>query len=137
MSSTELIGSFFDVTYAYRFGPPPLEVAIVTLDDAGTGERLAEAAYFPLGRAAIVHDPGLSAELQRDGQGWLVAIRASRFAPCIQIEVPLHYAEDEGFNLLPGEQRCVRLRSAGAAGGRPAGEVLSVTPAWATGCRIA
>lgn len=137
MTSAELIGSFFDITYAYRFGPPPLEVAVVTLEDSGSGERLGEAAHFPLGRAAIAHDPGLSAELERDGEGWWVAIRATRFAPCIQIEVPHHHAEDEGFHLLPGEQRRVRLLSAGAAGGRPAGEVLSVTPARATACRFA
>ncbi len=137
MSSAELIGSFFDITYAYRFGPPPLEVAIVTLDDAGTGERFGEAAHYPQGRAAIAHDPGLSAELQRDGEGWQVAIRARRFAPCIQIEVPYHHAEDEGFHLLPGEQRLVRLLPTGAAEGRPAGEVLSVTPARATACRFA
>lgn len=137
MTSAELIGSFFDITYAYRFGPPPLEVAVVTLDDAGTGERLSEAAHFPLGRAAIAHAPGLSAELERDGEGWVVAIQAHHFAPCIQIEVPHHYAEDEGFHLLPGEQRRVRLLPAGAAGGPPSGEVLSVTPARATGCRFA
>lgn len=137
VSSAELIGSFFDVTYAYRFGPPPLEVALVILDDAGTGGRLGEAAHYPLGRAAIAHDPGLSAELERDGEGWLVAIQANRFAPCIQIEVPHHYAEDEGFHLLPGEQRRVRLRPIGAAGRRPYGEVISVTPARATGCRFA
>lgn len=137
MSSAELIGSFFDVTYVYRFGPPPLEVALVTLDDAGTGGRLSQAAFFPLGRAAIAHDPGLSAELERDGEGWRVAIRASRFAPCIQIEVPQYYAEDEAFHLLPGEQRRVRLLPAGAAGEPPSGEVLSVTPARATGCRFA
>ncbi|KAF0104864.1 MAG: beta-mannosidase [Rhodospirillaceae bacterium] len=137
MTSAELIGSFFDITYAYRFGPPPLEVAVVTLEDSGSGERLGEAAHFPLGRAAIAHDPGLSAELERDGEGWWVAIRATRFAPCIQIEVPHHHAEDEGFHLLPGEQRRVRLLSAGAAGGRPAGEVLSVTPARAKACRFA
>lgn len=136
ITSAELIGSFFDITYAYRFGPPPLEVALVTLEDSGTGERLGEAAHFPMGRATIAHDPGLSAELERDAEGWLVAIRATRFAPCIQIEVQHHHAEDEGFHLLPGEQRRVRLLSAGTAGGRPAGEVLSVTPARATGCRF-
>lgn len=137
MSSAELIGSFFDVTYAYRFGPPPLEVAIVTLDDAATGERLGEAAHYPLGRAAVAHDPGLSAILERDGERWRVVVRANRFAPCIQIEVPHHHAEDEGFHLLPGEQRHVRLLPIGTASGPPAGEVLSVTPSGATGCRFA
>jgi beta-mannosidase len=42
LSSAALIGSFFDITYAYRFGPPPLMRTEVTLDDA-SGVRLAEA----------------------------------------------------------------------------------------------
>lgn len=136
MSSAQLIGSFFDITYAYRFGPPPLEVAIVTLEDAGTGERFSEAAHFPLGRSTVAHDPGLSAMLERDGQGWVVAIQANRFAPCIQIEAPHHHAEEEGFHLLPGERRRVKLLPIGAAEGAPAGEVLSIAPKQAVGCRF-
>ncbi|TAJ86848.1 MAG: glycoside hydrolase family 2 protein [Reyranella sp.] len=137
MSAAELIGSFFDITYAYRFGPPPLELAAVALDDAGTGARLGEAAYFPLGRSAITHDPGLSAKLERDGEGWSVVVQADRFAPCIQIEAPHHHAGDEGFHLLPGEQRRVKLLPAAGAGEKPpTGEVLSVAPKRATSCRF-
>ncbi|MGE5149558.1 MAG: glycoside hydrolase family 2 protein, partial [Rhodospirillaceae bacterium] len=44
LSSAELIGSFFDITYAYRFGPPPLTRTEVTLDDA-SGARLAESRH--------------------------------------------------------------------------------------------
>jgi beta-mannosidase len=46
LSSAELIGSFFDITWAYRFGPPPLAWTEVTLDDAATGARLADARHF-------------------------------------------------------------------------------------------
>ena len=51
VSSAELIGSFFDITWAYRFGPPPLTWTEVTLDDAATGARLAEGQHFLPGRA--------------------------------------------------------------------------------------
>ena len=50
LSSAELIGSFFDITWAYRFGPPPLDRTEVTLDDRATGARLAEARHFLPGR---------------------------------------------------------------------------------------
>jgi beta-mannosidase len=51
LTSAELIGSFFDITWAYRFGPPPLTSTEVTLDDATTGARLADARHFLPGRA--------------------------------------------------------------------------------------
>jgi beta-mannosidase len=51
LTSTELIGSFFDITWAYRFGPPPLSRTEVTLDHAVTGKRLAEARHFVPGLA--------------------------------------------------------------------------------------
>ncbi len=126
LSSAEIVGSFFDITYAYRFGALSLEVAVVTLSDAVTGARLAEAAHYPLGRAAVAHDPGLSATLQREGAEWAVIVQATRFAPCIQIEAPGYRGEDEGFFLLPGERRRLALVPTGKEKGPPAGEVVSV-----------
>lgn len=128
LSSAEIIGSFFDVTYAYRFGAPSLDVAIVTLSDAVTGARLAEAVHYPVGRAALEHDPGLSPKLERDGAGWCVTIDAAKFAPCIQIEAPGYRGSDQGFFLLPGERRRVMLVPTGEGGEPPAGEVVSVMP---------
>ena len=106
LSSTDLIGSFFDITHAYRFGPPALDVTAVTLDDAATGVRIAEAAHFPQGRGALKSEPELVVE---PIGGDTLKIRATRFAACIQIEDAEWRAEDEGFNLRPGEERVVRL----------------------------
>lgn len=47
LSSAALIGSFFDITWAYRFGPPPLKRTEITLDSAA-GIRLAQARHSPL-----------------------------------------------------------------------------------------
>jgi beta-mannosidase len=106
MPSAELIGSFFDITHAYRFGSPALDVTVVTLDDAETGVRFAEAAHFPLGRAGLQGDPGLTVEpISAD----TLRIRAARFAACIQVEDPHWRADDEGFFLQPGEERIVQL----------------------------
>ena len=38
-----IIGSFFDITNAYRFGPPAHDVTIATLSDHATSEPLARA----------------------------------------------------------------------------------------------
>lgn len=120
LSSAELIGSFFDITYAYKFGPPPLDATLVTLGD------LAQAIHFPLGRAALKHDPGLTAETVRDETGWLLKLHATRLAPFIQIEGGHHIAEDEGFCLAPGEERVVRLFPVGGSTVEP---VLGVAEA--------
>lgn len=125
LSSAEVIGSFFDITYAYRFGAAALDATVVTLDDTATGARLGDAAHFPLGRGALDTDPGLSAEVIAGEAGWLLRLRATRLAPGIQIEDPHYRAEDEGFNLLPGEERALRLLAAGPSNSVPAGAVFA------------
>ena len=125
LTSAGLIGSFFDITYAYRFGPPPIDAAVLTLVDAATGRRLSEAAHFPLGRAALGHDAGLWAELGHDKAGSVLCIRTTRLAPCMQIEDAHYRAEDEGFLLLPGEERQVRLLAVDGATAPPSGRIFS------------
>ncbi|HZP98587.1 MAG TPA: glycoside hydrolase family 2 protein [Reyranella sp.] len=132
LSSAELIGAFFDVTYAYRFGPPPLDAAIVTLDEVATGARLAEAIHFPLGRG-LAHDPGLAVELKRQGGDWFLHLRAERLAACIQVEDRHYYGDDEGFFLLPGEERAMKLLPAGGATAPPSGRVLAGYDGYAVG----
>jgi len=122
--STDLIGSFFDITYAYRFGPPPLEVAAVTLDEEETGARLAEAVYYPLGLSALDADPLLTVSPVRQGDGWALRLGTARFAPRLQIEDMHYVALDEGFPLLPGEERSVRLHAVDGWQAPPAGDVF-------------
>ena len=86
--------------------------------------RLAEAIHFPLGRAALKHDPGLAVELHRDGANWSLHLRATRLAPCLLIEDRHYRADDEGFFLLPGEERTVALLPVGTPQSAPAGRVL-------------
>lgn len=109
MNAAELIGSFFDFTYAYRFGPAPLHVTMVTLDDLATGSRLAEDAHYPLGRAALDWEPAVTAEPVRQGEGWSLRLRAGKFAPRLQIEDAHYRAEEEAFPMLAGEERTIRL----------------------------
>lgn len=121
MSSAELVGAFFDITHAYRFGPPALDVTAVTLDDVATGGRLAEAVHFPLGRAGLKAEPELLVERVEPGA---ISIRAKRFAACIQVEDSVGWAEDEGFFLMPAERRVVRLLGV-STGAVPRGTVTS------------
>lgn len=125
-SAFDLIGRFFDITYAYRFGPPGHDVTSAVLRHAGNGQVLAEAFHFPLGRGHERHRLGLAAALERDGEGWNLILSTQRFAQSVEIVDPHWRPEQNWFHLTPGEPRRVRLlRRAGAEAG-PAGEVTAV-----------
>ncbi len=123
LSSFELLGRFFDITYAYRFGPPAHDVTVARLVDAESGAALAEAFHFPLGRALPVAELGLEAKLDQDERGWLLTLASSRLAQSVHIEDPHFRGEEEWFHLAPGAPRQVRLVPLGEPGVRPDGAV--------------
>lgn len=111
LNAVELIGAFFDVTYAYRFGPPSHDVTVVRLADAQTGELISEAHHFPLGRGQQHHfdAPEVSVE-QDDGGTWSLKVSARRFLQSVAVDVSGFEPEDNWFHLAPGETKCVLLR---------------------------
>lgn len=123
IAAATLCDSFFDFTYAYRFGPAAHDVTVAALTD-GTGTRLAEAFHFPQGRGAARHALGLSAELAATDSGWTLRVSTARLAQSVHIEDERFRAEDEWFHLAPGNERMVRLVSReGSSGAVPDGEV--------------
>ncbi|HEV7329024.1 MAG TPA: glycoside hydrolase family 2 protein [Bosea sp. (in: a-proteobacteria)] len=126
LSAFDLIGRFFDIAYAYRFGPPGHDVTSAVLRDAASGVVLAEAFHFPLGRGHERHQCGLAAKLEREGDDWSMVISTQRFAQSVEIVDHAWRPERSWFHLAPGEPRRVRLhRRVGASGG-PSGEVRAV-----------
>ncbi|SUA99467.1 Uncharacterised protein [Pannonibacter phragmitetus] len=127
--AVDLIGSFFDITYAYRFGPLPHSVTVLRLTDAETGECLSEAFQFPAGRNLPPQDLGLTVAVERCEDGsWVLEVTASRFAESLHVEDPCFIAEDNWFHLSPGEPRRIRLRRRASAPGdaAPRGLVSAV-----------
>ncbi|TYC67376.1 glycoside hydrolase family 2 protein [Stappia sp. BW2] len=111
LNAVDLIGAFFDVTYAYRFGPPSHDVTVVRLCDAQTGEPISEAHHFPLGRGHNRHFDAPEANVLKDEAGnWSLMIAAKRFLQSVAVDVPGFEPEDNWFHLAPGETRRVRLR---------------------------
>ncbi len=129
LSSSELLGRFFDITYAYRFGPPAHDVTVGRLVDAESDVVLAEAFHFPLGRASPIMDLGLEAGIGRDDGGWTLALSTSRLARSVHIEDPHYRAEEEWFHLAPGAARRLRLVPRGTAEARPDGTVHALNGA--------
>jgi beta-mannosidase len=126
LSAFDLIGRFFDIAYAYRFGPPGHDVTSAVLRDAASGAVLAEAFHFPLGRGHERHQCGLVAQLERKGDEWSLVLSTQRLAQSVEIVDPGWRPERSWFHLAPGEPRRVRLhRRLGTSGG-PSGEVRAV-----------
>ncbi len=121
--ATDFFGAFFDTTYAFRFGPPSHDVTVARLIAAETGEEIATAFDFPLGRPAAQHACELVAELHEDN-GWSLSVSTDRFAQNVIIDVPGFLPSDNWFHLAPGEPRKIWLEPFAAEGHtKPSGQI--------------
>ena len=103
---------FLDLSYAYRFGPPPYDVLAATLrrSDGPAGDVAASAFHFPAGLPATRElDVGLAAEATLDDAGAHLTVRTRRFAQSVAIDCEGFAPEDAFFHLAPGDARVVRL----------------------------
>ncbi len=121
-----LLDNFWDLTYAYRFGPAPCEAVIATLSGAD-GRQLGQDFYFPLGHHCLCpSDLGLTATSQRvSATRELVEIRAQKTARFVTVKAHGFTAADQYFHLAPGMPHQVLLESTGDTG-RPAGSVQAL-----------
>lgn len=100
---------FNDVTYAYRFGPPSVDLVTASLEAGGT--PLATAYYFPLGLPREREmDLGLSARGRSLGDGRIeVVVQTRRFAQAVTLDVQGATADDAYFHVAPGASKTVVL----------------------------
>jgi beta-mannosidase len=111
------LGGFTDVSYAYRFGPPPVTLVHAQLTSPD-GRVVGEAFHFPAGPLQPVRDDlGLSARYE-PGRGELV-LTTTRAAQHVHVQVDEHLPVDNDFHLAPGARRSLALQRTGAATGRP------------------
>jgi beta-mannosidase len=123
LPAAALFDSFFDTTYAHRLGPPAHDVSVAAIFDSGTGDRLAEAFHFPLGRGSARSDLGLTAHAEvRDG-GWVLKLHTERLAQSVHVEDAHYRAHDEWFHLPPWTERVLKLLPRGTSGAAPSGAV--------------
>ncbi|WP_428670156.1 glycoside hydrolase family 2 protein [Roseibium sp.] len=110
-NAVELIGAFFDVTYAYRFGPPSHDVTVVRLSDPETGDVVADAYHFPMGFDLTRMPVTLEHKLQESDDGfWWLELQSDRMMQFVIIDAEAFLPADNWFHLVPGERRRVRLR---------------------------
>lgn len=109
LSAFELLGSFFDLSYAYRFNGPQHDAVIAQLVCAATGDVLSDDVYFPLGHGGQVPEGQVSASVERDGEGYVLKLRADRLARFVHIVDAQYLPSDDWFHVPPKSERVVRL----------------------------
>lgn len=118
-NAVDLIGAFFDVTYAYRFGPLSHDVTVVRMLDPETGTVLADACHLPdrklYASARQVLDMDISIR-SFDGRSGDLVLSSKQFLWFAGLEVPGCRVDDNWFHLAPGAARTVRFEAlAGSA----------------------
>lgn len=111
IAATDFLEGFYDLSFAYRFGPPMADVAHVVLQAEGT--VLSDAFWFPAGLpSGREHDVGLAVSVLPPGTGPTREIEVSsrRFAQSVTIDAPGYEPDDNGFHLAPAQRRRVVLR---------------------------
>ena len=104
-SSADLLGRFFDATYAYRFGPAAHNLSHARLSNPA-GELIAESFHFPIGRDVKPRVTGLRASLVQNRENWILQIRTKRHALCVHVETDgQHIPSDNWFHLAPNCER--------------------------------
>lgn len=126
LSGFELVGRFFDLNNAYRFGPRGHDLVAAELWTAG--RRVSQAVHAPAGITPTSGPGGVEARLDEDGEGWRLSLTAEALQPYVHLADAAFRPADDGFVLLPGEAREVRLsRRQGASGqDRPRGKVVGL-----------
>ncbi|OYU48782.1 MAG: beta-mannosidase [Rhizobiales bacterium PAR1] len=123
----EMLDAFFDLTYAYRFGPPGHSATSARLSNSVTGETLAEAFHFPQGRGNARETLGLSATLVGENGECFLDIATTRFAQSVHLVDENWRASDNWFHLAPGGVKRVKLVARACREKHaPAGEVRAV-----------
>jgi beta-mannosidase len=114
IAATDALEGFYDLSFAYRFGPAIAECVHAVLRDGDI--VIGDAFHFPTGFSSTVeYDVGLTVETLPTGEGpeREIVVSTRRLAQSVTIDAPGFVADDNGFHLAPGQRRRITLRPSG------------------------
>jgi len=125
LSAFEVIGAFFDITYAYRFGPPGHDTTVVRLRRAGETAVLREAVHFPAVTGSL--EPATVEAALEEGPGgtWQLTVQTDRVVRIAWLQVDGYRADDDWLCLPPGPARTLILTPEGPNRAPPQGAILA------------
>ena len=110
ISADEILGAFYDVTYAYRFGPPKHDIVIATLFDNDHKVR-SEAYYFVQRQEpAFLGDVNLDVKVTVIDDRYHVTLGSDRFLQNTNLSVDGFLPDDNYFHLAPGREKIICFR---------------------------
>ncbi|WP_010587318.1 glycoside hydrolase family 2 protein [Schlesneria paludicola] len=113
ISADEVLGSFYDANYAYRFGPPHHDVVIVSLLDADR-RIISDASYFVRRRESIMASATINTEVrQTSPTECQLTIESDRFLHDVRLRIGGFRPDDNDFHLPPQRKKVVRLIATG------------------------
>ncbi len=107
--ANELFEGFYDLSFAYRFGPLAFDVAAATL---GIADTIVSTAAHSLAPAHALHkcDVGISAVAKAEGNSYKLTLKAQRVARFVSVHADGFMSDDQYFDLIPGTDRIVHLQ---------------------------
>jgi beta-mannosidase len=107
---SSLFDEFTDLSHAYRFGPRGHDVVAAVLRDADNRVLSQAVCWFDHGALLAGTELGLSAVVRELGDGGAeLTVGSERAARGVHVDIPGWQADDNYFDLLPGDRRVIRL----------------------------
>ena len=108
---------FMDISYAYRFGPAQhqaVHVALYAIDDST--HLISDALFLPEGWSKLPQQMQVDWQIQLSALpeqpgNWHLQLQCNQLAIAVALEIPGFVADDNYFDLIPGQVRRLQLRA--------------------------
>ncbi len=110
----QLLNTFYDTTYTYRFGPSKHSVVSVRLIDP-TGHEVSTAYYFPNRELPRFEEkPNLKAVMTASNDNaFQLELSCDKFLYAVNIDTPGFSSSDNYFHMIPGVHKLIKIERLG------------------------